>query len=322
MQKTMKLIAAGAMLVSVGAVFAQNMAAATPQNVVQLSAAGSVDVQQDLLVLTLSTTREGKDAAVVQGQLRQALDAALLEARRNAEPGQMDVRTGNFGLYPRYGQNSQISGWQGSAELVLEGRDFARITGTAARVTTMAIGQVGFGLSREQRAKVERDAQAQAIENFKTQAADLTKAFGFSAFTLREVAVNSNSYAPGPRPRAMASNYRIRSVCGAGYWAVQPPSMFQATPRTLLAALEQKNTASAPSSSGVVNCMEGSFSPSSSLVASSLLMPSACALASTCFCTSGVSTHPGQIALQVTPVVAFSSAVTFVRPTMPCLAAT
>lgn len=204
MQKTIKLIAAGAMLVSVGAVFAQNMAPATPQNVVQLSAAGSVDVQQDLLVLTLSTTREGKDAAVVQGQLRQALDAALLEARRNAEPGQMDVRTGNFGLYPRYGQNSQISGWQGSAELVLEGRDFARITGTAARVTTMAIGQVGFGLSREQRAKVERDAQAQAIENFKTQAADLTKAFGFSAFTLREVAVNSNSYAPGPRPRAMA----------------------------------------------------------------------------------------------------------------------
>jgi hypothetical protein len=45
-------------------------------------------------------------------------------------------------------------------------------------------------------------------------------------------------------------------------------------------------------------------------------------LASTCFCTSGVSTQPGQIALQVTPVVAVSSAVTLVSPTMPCLAAT
>ena len=50
--------------------------------------------------------------------------------------------------------------------------------------------------------------------------------------------------------------------------------------------------------------------------------PRAAALASTCFCTSGVSTQPGQMALQVTPVVAFSSAVTLVRPTMPCLAAT
>ena len=38
--------------------------------------------------------------------------------------------------------------------------------------------------------------------------------------------------------------------------------------------------------------------------------------------TSGVSTQPGQIALQVTPVVAVSSATTLVRPTMPCLAAT
>ena len=205
MQKAMKWIAMGAMLAGAGAVLAQQSAgSAEPQNIVQLSASGSVDVQQDLLVLTLSTTREGKDAASVQTQLRQALDAATLEARRQAEPGQMDVRTGSFGLYPRYGQNSQINGWQGRAELVLEGRDFARITGTAARVSTMTIGNVAFDLSRAQRAQVERDAQGQAIENFKTQATDLTRAFGFGGFTLREVAVNSNSYAPGPRPRMMA----------------------------------------------------------------------------------------------------------------------
>ena len=197
------------MLAGVSAVFAQNMQPPEPRNVVQLSASGSVDVQQDLLVLTLSTARDGKDAAVVQSQLRQALDAAVLEARRNAEPGQMDVRTGNFSLYPRYsqginGQGSQINGWQGSAELVLEGRDFARITQTAARVGSMTIQQVAFDLSREQRAKVERDAQVQAIDNFKAQAADLARAFGFGSYTLREVSVNSNSFAPGPRPRMMA----------------------------------------------------------------------------------------------------------------------
>lgn len=192
------------MLAGVSAVFAQNMQSPEPRNVVQLSASGAVDVQQDLLVLTLSTARDGKDAAVVQSQLRQALDAAVLEARRNAEPGQMEVRTGNFSLHPRYSQNSQITGWQGNTELVLEGRDFARITNTAARITSMAIAQVAFSLSPQQRSKVERDAQALAIENFKTQAADLTRAFGFADYTLREVSVNSNSYAPGPRPRMMA----------------------------------------------------------------------------------------------------------------------
>ncbi len=192
------------MLAGVSTVFAQNMQSPEPRNVVQLSASGSVDVQQDLLVLTLSTARDGKDAAVVQSQLRQALDAAVLEARRNAEPGQMDVRTGNFSLHPRYSQNSQITGWQGNTELVLEGRDFARITNTAARISSMTIAQVAFSLSPQQRSKVERDAQALAIENFKTQAADLTRAFGFADYTLREVSVNSNSYAPGPRPRMMA----------------------------------------------------------------------------------------------------------------------
>ena len=35
-----------------------------------------------------------------------------------------------------------------------------------------------------------------------------------------------------------------------------------------------------------------------------------------------VSTQPGQMALAVMPVVAVSSAVTLVNPTMPCLAAT
>ena len=192
-----------------GSAWAQPATPPAPQNVVQLSADGSVDVQQDLLVLTLDTTRDGKDANAVQAQVREALDKAVLEARRAAEPGQMDVRTGNFSLYPRYsqgtnGQSGQINGWQGSAELVLEGRDFARITQTAARINSMTIRQVAFDLSREQRTKVERNAQTQAIENFKAQAADLTRAFGFGSYTLREVSVNSNSQSPGPRPRMMA----------------------------------------------------------------------------------------------------------------------
>lgn len=185
------------------AVLSQIPQAAAPQNVVQLSAVGAVEVQQDQLVLTLGTTRDGKDAAAVQAQLRQALDAAVLEARRQAEPGKMDVRTGQFSLYPRHGQGGQITGWQGSAELVLEGRDFTRITSTAARVTTLAITQVGFGLSRGERSRAEREAQAQAIGNFRGQASDLAQAFGFSGYTLREVAVNSQGHMPVPRPLAM-----------------------------------------------------------------------------------------------------------------------
>ncbi len=203
------------MLVCAGAGFAQGAAVSEPRNVVQLSATGMVEVQQDLLVLSLATSKEAADAAAVQTQLTQALEAALAEARRNAQPGQLDVRTGPFGLYPRYGKDGKINGWQGRAELVLEGRDFARITATAGKIQTMAISQVAFGLSREARAKVEDQAQTQAIEQFKARAADLAKGFGFGHYSLREVAVQSNETMPGPRPRMMAAEAKAGAFSDA-----------------------------------------------------------------------------------------------------------
>jgi predicted secreted protein len=175
--------------------------AAPPQNVLQLTASGTVEVRQDLLTLVLTTTREGSDANVVQAQLKTALDAALAEARKAAQPGQLDVRTGNFGLYPRYEQGNRIGGWRGTAELVLEGRDFPRITQTAGKIQSMTLASVSFGLSREQRAKVEGEAQGIAIERFKAKAAELARSFGFSGYGLREVAVNSNDQGFSPRQR-------------------------------------------------------------------------------------------------------------------------
>jgi predicted secreted protein len=182
----------------------QAMPYETLQNVAQLSASGSVEVQQDLLSISMSTTRDGTDAGVVQTQLKQALDTALAQAKQAAAPGQMDVRTGNFSLYPRYGKDGKINGWQGSTELVLEGKDFPRITGTAGKIQTLTMSNVSFALSRDQRARVEGEAQAQAVERFKAKAGEVARNFGFSSYTLREVSVNANDQGSPPRPRMLA----------------------------------------------------------------------------------------------------------------------
>jgi len=174
------------------------------QNVAQLSASGSVEVQQDWLSIAMSTTVGGTDAAAVQNQLKQALDTALNQAKQAAAPGQLEVRTGNFSLYPRYGKDGKINGWQGSTELVLEGKDFPRITGTAGKIQTLTLANVSFALSREQRTKVEGEAQAQAIERFKAKAGEIAKSFGFTGYTLREVSINANDQGYTPRPRMMA----------------------------------------------------------------------------------------------------------------------
>lgn len=176
----------------------------TLQNVAQLSASGTVEVQQDLLAIAMNTSASGTDANQVQTQLKQALDAALAIARPAVVPGQLDLKTGNFSLYPRYGKDGKINGWQGTTELVLEGRDFTRITTTAGKIQSLTMGNVSFALSREQRTKVEAEAQTIAIDRFKAKALEVSKSFGFAGYTLREVSINANDQSFQPRPRAMA----------------------------------------------------------------------------------------------------------------------
>lgn len=207
MKNTQQIIAACVLTIASASLWAQSIQPVVVQpplqNVAQLSASASIEVQQDLLSILMSTTRDGTDAATVQSQLKAALDAALLEAKKTAQPGLMDVRTGNFSLYPRYNKDGKISGWQGRTELVLEGKDFPRITAAAGKIQTLTLGNVGFALSREQRAQVEGQAQAQAIESFKAKAAEISRSFGFSSYTLREVSINANDQG-AIRPRMMA----------------------------------------------------------------------------------------------------------------------
>lgn len=209
MNFSIKLLASCALLTLAGGVCAQQNLPLPAYNVVQLAATGSVEVAQDWLLIAMNTTRDGSDAAVLQSQLKTAVDAALVEAKKVAQPGQLDVRTGNFSLYPRYGRDGKSIGWQGTAELILEGRDFARISGTAGKIQTLSVGSVSFSLSREQRAKVEGDAQALAIERFKARATDIARGFGFAGYSLREVNVNANDQGFTPRPRVMAMEARV-----------------------------------------------------------------------------------------------------------------
>jgi predicted secreted protein len=75
----------------------------------------------------------------------------------------------------------------------------------------MTMGGVSFGLSREQRAKVEGEAQAIAIERFKQRAGELAKGFGFGGYTLREVSVQNNE--PGfPRPMMAMAKAGVASA--------------------------------------------------------------------------------------------------------------
>lgn len=203
MREVIKVCIASLVL-SAAAAGAQTVSTPEIQNQVQLSASATVEVQQDWLSLSLSTTREGLDPAALQNQLRQALEAALAVAKPLAQDDGMEVRTGQFSLQPRYNRDGKTTGWVGSTELVLEGRDFARIGGTAGKVQTLVVSGTSFSLSRDARAKAEAEAQGTAIDRYKQRAATIAKGFGFANYSLREVSVSANDMMPAPRMRMVA----------------------------------------------------------------------------------------------------------------------
>ena len=179
---------------------AQTLLPSPPQNLINLSAEASREVPQDWLSITLGVSREGSDAAAVQSQLRLALDLALVEARKSVQlglSGQLELRSGAFSVFPRYasrpsGSGSGISGWQGRAELVIEGRDTAALSQLAGRLSGLTVSRLGFSLSREAREQAESELAAQAITRFKARATSYAQQFGFGSYSLREVTVGGS----------------------------------------------------------------------------------------------------------------------------------
>jgi predicted secreted protein len=178
---------------------------ASRDNRISFSRSASVEVAKDVLTVTLQATREGPDAAAVQAALKQVLDAALADARRSAQPGALELRTGGFNLSPRYGRDGKPNGWVGQAELTLEGRDTGRVAATAGRLTGLAIVSTGYSLSREAREQHEAALVAQAIQNFQTRAAEIARQFGFTGYALREVSVQTGDADMARPPVVMRS---------------------------------------------------------------------------------------------------------------------
>jgi predicted secreted protein len=169
-------------------------------NIVRLQASGLVEVPSDWLSFVLSVTVQDKDSQAVQRQLKEALDQALREARKAESPGQLELRTGAFNLNPVYARDSKINQWQGVAELVVQGRNFEKISTLAGSIHSMAVARTSIGLSRELREETEAKALDLALQQFRAKAQRIAQGFGFGSYTLRELSVSTNAPQEGPAP--------------------------------------------------------------------------------------------------------------------------
>ena len=175
-----------------------------PEGVVSLSSSATIQVPNDWITVQFSTTKEGTDATAVQVALKEALAAALAQARQVAKPdGHVEVQGGGFSLQPRFNNKGLVNGWTGTTSLTVQGRDMGTIAELAGKVQAMTVGSLDYSVSREAREKVEGDLAAQAIARFRAKAGDYAKAFGYGSFVVREANVNVDNGQPTPRPFRM-----------------------------------------------------------------------------------------------------------------------
>ena len=176
------------------------------QQILQLSASARKEVQHDWLSIVVRAQQEGADPVALQNQLKTTLEAALASLRPRLEPQQLEVRSGHFGIYPRHNNQGRVTGWQGQADLVVEGRDFARVSQLAGNLPRMTVAQADFSLSREGRQQLEAEVQSQAVQNFRQRAQALARDFGFAGYTLRQVNVSAvDRPEPGIQPRMLVA---------------------------------------------------------------------------------------------------------------------
>lgn len=189
-------------MTAAGPVRAQMLPA--PQGVVSLQASATAEVDNDTLWVVFSTTRDGPDPAAIQNGLKQALDAALTEARKVARPGQIELQAGALSLSPRYAPKGGITGWQGTVELRVHGRDLAGIGALVGRIVGMTVSRMGYELSREAREKAEAALTVQAVERYRAQAAEAARLFGYQGYAIREVNLSTGGMEPRMRMLAAA----------------------------------------------------------------------------------------------------------------------
>lgn len=187
---------------------------AVRDNTVSFSSSATEELVQDQMTVTLQAVKDGTVASEVQSALKAALDSALVEARKAVQSGGgLEVKTGSFSVSPRYGNNGKINGWQGSAQLVIEGTDTARISQLAGKLTQLNVVGVGYGLSRNLREARESALTSLAISRFRSRAQQMAHDFGFKSYTLGDVSVSSTD--PGFEGRPVMYAMRAKAMDAA-----------------------------------------------------------------------------------------------------------
>lgn len=162
---------------------------ARKMGIVNLSTIANREVENDVISITFSVTKEGTDSNIVQEELKTALETALVFVRPVVS-SEVEVETGAFHVGPRYDAKNKPNGYTGYTSLIVKGTDTKSISQLSSMMTTMTIAGVGHELSQKKRESLEDELIAEAVNTFHEKAENAAHLFYADTYDVKEVTIS------------------------------------------------------------------------------------------------------------------------------------
>jgi len=177
-------------------------------DVYQLSAQSQIEVDNDLMVVTMVAQDTGSDSAELANKINATMGWAVSKLKPFTA---IKSQTQNYQTYPQYERNrSRIKGWTASQTLVLETDNFEQ-AGKAIQVLQERMQVQGMQMSAkpETRKKAEDQLINSALQAFKDRALLVQTNMGAPAYRIMNLSIDSNGHSGVAR---YDSQYRSKGM--------------------------------------------------------------------------------------------------------------
>ncbi len=159
---------------------------------VQLEHQAQQEVSNDLASITLFAEFKDREASAASQRAAIATQQAIARLQSDAS---ITEKRSSLQTWNDYGPDGKVVGWRARAEIVIEGKDFAALGKSAARLSPeFAYAGIAYRLSHEARQREEQALMARAIAAWRDKAQTVVSSLGYgSGFDAVDVTVRTSS---------------------------------------------------------------------------------------------------------------------------------
>lgn len=181
------------------------------QVILNISATERKEVEQDLLVGTLSYIVTNREASAVQDEINTAMAKALDEAKGTKE---VKVNTGAYQVYETTEPRTKEKLWRGQQSLTIKSMNAENLLELAQKLQQMGLTMNGlsYTLAPETAVDIQDNLMEAALKQLQERATRAAKALGKSGAELRDVNVNSSGIPYNHAPQMRMARAEIMSA--------------------------------------------------------------------------------------------------------------